>query len=103
VLVEILQGEIDMLVPMFQSRGLPIHPGVLENTKVANLDYMKKLPKLTVKDYIGTNRVLSSSPPWSLTEICHLRHTLIHLTIYPGYIYFLLKSKQLLLCDNYII
>jgi len=63
VLVEILQGEIDMLVPMFQSRGLPIHPGVLENTKVANLDYMKKLPKLTVKDYIGTNRVLSSSPP----------------------------------------
>ena len=62
VLVEVLNAETDLLFPMFKQRGLPIHPGILDtndNTKL-NLDGS---PKMTIKDYVATNKILSSVPP----------------------------------------
>lgn len=62
VLVEVLNAETDLLFPMFKQRGLPIHPGILEsqdNTKL-NLDGPLKM---NIKDYVSTNKTLSSMPP----------------------------------------
>lgn len=62
-MVEVLQGETDMLLPMFQQRGLPLHPGIAANATANAIDDMPVPTKMKVNDYVNTNKVLSSVPP----------------------------------------
>lgn len=52
-----------MLIPMFQARGLPLHPGLLANTRANNLDSLATPAKLKVNEFIRTNKLLSCLPP----------------------------------------
>ena len=52
-----------MLIPMFQQRGLPLHPGIAANSKAHGIDDLPVSSKMKVNNYINTNKVLSSVPP----------------------------------------
>lgn len=62
VLVEILQGETDMLLPMFKQRGLPVHPNVIRPKEPRQKQQVEE-PKLNVSDFVKTNKILSPAPP----------------------------------------
>lgn len=62
VLVDVLNGETDLLFPMFKQRGLPLHPGILENSDDKSL-LISGPQKININNYIAANRILSSVPP----------------------------------------
>lgn len=62
-MVDVLQGDGDMLIAMMSQRGLPIHPAVLESAPRRSDPFSGAHKKCRIADYVDINKRLASLPP----------------------------------------
>ncbi|XP_067930335.1 uncharacterized protein [Watersipora subatra] len=64
VLVNVMHGEPDLIVPMMKQRGLPLHPTIREQGRVSHQKLFphKKFVRRISHDFVEVNKRLSSLP-----------------------------------------